>query len=403
MVILQSLKRQLNQFVTPEFENVIEESLLQPTQRTSSLTLKNLPVKNAYSHGLEEIYALESVDPKTIRRLGDVDPKTPNEIPNKPLKREYYLSPNHQLELCLGPAHASYMPSFVLNLPLDVLKLSEGACSIAIQRGYRYVRDLIPSDWEESMLARGIGRGTVEEIKKALKLYIGNRELLRCQSVDFEALLRSVISKELVIKHYLNLEQYNLGHIIDLSPIMHIELKRASPEAKARWIEESHSALRMVDNLELIRSSLKQVILTFLSPWLRRRNGFTYSYEAMDRLQQISAKPEFFENIAKCLSHIFCDHKSLAVAFLPTDDESSLVFIDNEEKERFTEVEERALSYFYKPDVRYTLRELVAWVYRELAVSWKSYDSAYIERVIRHSPRLKWRKISGGELIVAIA
>jgi hypothetical protein len=403
MVILKSLKKQFSQFVTPEFEVVDEVVMTRSFQQLDVTSQNDPPVKNAYSHGLEEIYALENVDPKTIRKLGEgeLTSKSTKEVVLPPTK-QYKVTPKRQIEMKLGSDHCSYMPSFLLDLPIHVLRVSAGARKAAKHHGLQYIRDLVEGNWDELILTKGLGQGHAEELKEALTGFIQGRELYGCQSVDFQSLVRGVVSENSLIKHYVNLEQYGLEGLIDLTPVMHLELKRASVETKAQWVEESVSELKAADCIKWIRSSLQQVVFTYVCPWLRNRNGFAYEYEVRDRLEQIAEQPDQFDKMRNFLSVIYGESESIVTDFLPTHD-NYVVFKDGEEKKRFIQVEEKVLSYFYKPHLQYSLSELVLWLYREFAASWVEYNEHYIEQVINYSPSMKVRKNQHYKKIVMLA
>lgn len=399
MVILKSLKKQLNQFVTPEFETLVEDAATLVRSKSKS----ELPADNAYSHGLEDIYALENVDPSTIRKLGETDETSKLEEGEKEssTKKLYHLAVEKQVELNLGPEHSSYSPSFALNLPLNVLKISETALKSANKAGIRYLKDLIKCNWDELIQTKGVGQGHIEELQSSLKDFVAGRELLYSQTVDCVALLRSLLSEELLLKHHVHLKQYDLQDIVELSPVMYLELKRAPEEMKIRWVKESLSTLKTVDRTELVRSSIERVIMTFITPWLRKRKGFAMTYEVMDRLEQISEDTHLFDKILDCLSCIYFNQQPVISIILPTINDK-IVFVDELTKQRFREVEQKILSYFYKPDLSYSMKELVIWVFRELASNWIDVDAQTIEKVITHSSVFKIWKNQLGELKVCL-
>lgn len=402
MVILKSLKKQLNQFVTPEFETLVEDTAAMVQAHTAPKSKSDLPAENAYSHGLEDIYALENIDPKTIRKLGGQE-----EDQKKPLakeddtKKQYALPSIQEMELNLGPKYVSFMPSFMLNLPLGVLKIDESTKKAASQRGLKYIKDLVECDWKEIVLVKGLGQAHAEELQAKLEILVNGKELFLCQTIDFKSLLRSLVSEEMLTKHYINFQQYGLEGILELTPVMHLEIKRASHEVKMRWLEESLSALHTPDSHELVRSSLEQVMMTYVTPWLHTRNGFAFIYEVMDLLEQLSEDPHIFDKIIECLTSTYCHGHSIVEWIMPTN-EDGVVFADQNMKRRFLQVEERALSYFYKSNLSYSLDELVLWVYREFAAEWSDMSDESIRKVILHSSSFSVHKNDKNKLIVTL-
>lgn len=403
MVLLKSLKKQLNQFVTPELETLVEDTTTLVQQPINPKPKNDLPAENAYSHGLEDIYTLENVDPSTIRTLGNEEETNHQsvekvEVPSK----KYPVTPNQQTELNLGPEFSSSMPSFALSLPLDYLNIDETTLKAANQKGITCIKDVLECEWDEVALTKGLGQGHAEEIRSAFENTMGGQELIFCQTVDYKALIRCLLSKELLMKHYVHLQQYGLESLVDLSPLMHLELKRTPEQMKIRWIEESCSALKSTDCMEITRSSLEYVIKTYVTPWLWERNGFAYAYEVMDRLEQISEDPHIFDRALKFLSSTYCDGDSI-LEWLFSETDGPIVFVDKVVESKFSYCEEKVMSYFYKSDLTYTLKELVVWVFRELAAEWSDIDAQMIEKIIEHSSLFEVRKGIDHELMVFLA
>lgn len=397
MVILKSLKKQLHQFVTPEFETLVEDTaaLVQSKRQTE------LPASSAYSHGLENIYALENVDPKTIRKFGGEEEKADTKQKTKPIKSYAHL-PASQTELNLGPKYVSTMPSLALNLPLNALRVGENTLKAASQKGLLYIKDLVNCDWEELILKKGLGQGLAEELRNAFNLAFGDKELLHSQTVDLRSLLRCLIPQDMLVKHFVLYKEYGLEEVIELTPVMQLELKRAPKEVKDRWLEESLSALKSVDCVELIESCIQRVVQTFVVPWLYQRNGFAYIYEVMDRLEQICEEPRLFGRSLNFLSSNYCEGRSVIQRLLPIY-EDQVVFADEFVRKQFAQVEQRALSYFYKPTIEYSMNELVTWIHREAAASWEEVHAQDIEKVLTHSPIFHVHKNVKNEIIVTLA
>ncbi|MEM1283342.1 MAG: hypothetical protein AAGG81_07295 [Chlamydiota bacterium] len=403
MVLLKSLKKQLNQFVSPELETLVEGATTLVQQPINPKPKNNLPAENAYSHGLEDIYNLENVDPSTIRKLGDEEETNYQSIEKvEVLSKKYPVTPTQQTELNLGPEFSSSMPSFVLSLPLEYLSIDGTTLNAANQSGITSIKDVLECDWDEVVLTRGLGQGHAEEIRSAFETAFRSQELILCQTIDYKALICCLLSKDLLLKHYVHLQEYGLESFVDLSPIMHLELKRTPQETKIKWIEESCSALKMTDCKEIARSSLEYVIKTYVTPWLWQKNGFAYDYEVMDRLEQVSEDPQIFDKTLKFLSSTYCDGESILRWILP-EIEASIIFVDKVVKSKFSYCEEKVISYFYKPDLTYSLKELVLWVFRELAAEWRDVDGETIEKVIEHSSLFEVRKGMDHQLMVFLA
>lgn len=126
--------------------------------------------QNAYSHGLEKIYALENVDIRSIRKIGtSTAPAKPQPKKNS---RNYSHSRFEQLELPFDFPFKKTMDLLVYREPLQVIGFSKRIESWLLGLGKRVVGDLLESDRQSIIRLKGIGQGHLDEINEKLQSYL---------------------------------------------------------------------------------------------------------------------------------------------------------------------------------------------------------------------------------------
>ncbi len=389
MVILKQLKKQINQFVSPEIEPIPEGHIdIYPEKKRNHIPPQpkepdafQATHQNAYSHGLENIYALETVDAKTIKPLG-LDTTEVEAEDREAVEVGYAVTPDSQLELHLGGQFRTHVESLVLNEPVYVLNLSPVALKTLSELGLFLVRDLIGYQWNT------VSKGHANEIQQQLEEYLEDKNIADCQTINFESWVRCLIPEEDQLKTFLVLKTYGLSHLIALTPTMNVELKRLSTEVKAQYRQEGIEKFRSTDRYAFARQVFKGMIDTFLIPWIRGRSGIARCDEIYDRLEQVSDKPLSFDQTFQFLKDLYFDGESPVSEFL-SKLSCDVWCVDEIVEDQFRSVEGTALSYFVQNDSTYTLKELVQWVSREFAYQWKGYEDGFIEKVIRNSDKFR--------------
>ncbi|MEC7839592.1 MAG: hypothetical protein VX777_06100 [Chlamydiota bacterium] len=388
MVILKQLKKQIHQFVTPEIEPLVEEDITfyQHHDRgdVDDLPPKNTQAKQSTPDGYDELYTFETIDVKTIRPLGAVDEDVADE--NLAHVTPYRLSKNAQLQLELGGEFRSYIDSFVLNEPIHVLDISPQAVKGLLGLDVCFIRDLITTEWYEAAIKKGVGQGHIDEIHQAISSYLSDKVISHCEMVDFESWIRSLIPEDQKSKVYLLLKEYSLGKLIPLTPAMNVEIKRMSKEDKLRCTGEAKDILRSTDRTELSRQNIMTISDVFVTPWLRERCGIARQYEIFDRLEQISENPHSFRKALSLLCDLYSGSEFLFEDVYPSLNRT-VIFVDMHTFDMFIEVEKVAYTYFTSQNSLFGLTELVTLIGRELAVGWRSFDSCFIEKVLRNSDK----------------
>lgn len=411
MVLLKTLKKHINQFVVPDIKPIADEEInFYPNHspnidKTPSLKKIENPIQScsfqetyekSYSHGLENIYAIETIDLKTVKPLS-----SPIQQPTKKaefsIQKKYLIEKPLQLEFNFGGKFRTQIDSFLLSEPIYHLDLSMNCLKALQEQGSFYIRDLIGVDFN----ALKLNHASIEEIKKKLELKIGDKQLTDCKYIDFNSWVKSLIPEDNRIKFYLLLEKYKLEYLISLTALMNIELKRLKQEEMHQYIKDAIEQLFSLDRVELVKSYKKLIVEIFLIPWLRERHGIAEEYEIYDFIEQLS------ENISEArlcidfLSNLYSNGVFLFQDAL-TYNGKHLYFSDNFIKNAFQMVENRALTYFTHEKDLYELGELSYWIKKEFAVKWVGFCEGFVEKVLKKSSLFYVYKNNQQKILIAL-
>ena len=350
--------------------------------------------KTAYSHGLEQIYSLESVDPKSIRLI-----ETKTSVENFDSKSEEVLE---QFELDLGDEYRGWMESFVLSEPINVLNLSKQIQQCLIKHEKFIIKDVIETNHQEFLSIKGMGQGHIDEIENQLKTYTNNKNLYRCKTVNFSAWLRSLLAAQDRVKTFVCLESYGLEALIELTPAERSQLWNLSETKKECWIQEIFTDFNTEQKKQAYLLSMQQFVSVFLTPWIRGRQGLVSKMELLERIERIAEDSENLENIMQFFGDVYCDRAFPLDNFICRIDQN-LYCSDPFIGDLFHQIIKKALTYFYNPTVHYSLSELSQYIAREYAKRWLGFPDEFIEKALRISSIFRVRKAKSGILTVLLS
>lgn len=356
--------------------------------------------KNSYSHGLEAIYALETVDVKSIR------PILPQAAQRTAVPKSYTYShveivPD-QLDFDFGDFYRGWIDSFVKLEPIHVLGLSRHAEKCLFDHGKRILDDLINSNLKEFVFLKGMGQGHVDEIQQKLSCYLAGRPLTRCTKIDFASWIRSIVAFHDRKKVFVAMEGYHLSDLFSLSPAESVETRRLTLEKKREWIQEAHAEFQTPAQCKAIKEQVCKIADVFIKPWMQRRHGLATRQEIIERIQRLSTNSAEASNAISFLSDLYFGKEFLFQEFLiPLEDE--IFCLDEFAKERYIQVVQRACSYFYNPRTVYPLEQLIGFLEREFALAWEGFPEGCLHKILRLSPCFCTRKGNAGKLEIRIA
>lgn len=365
----------------------------------ASMTLFEETYKTSYSHGLEAIYTLENIDLKSIRPIEKSKPALPS-APKFPHSKSHPLS--LQLEFDFGDEYSGSMEAFLNVEPITVLGLSRHAEKCLLGNGKKVLKDLMHANLQDFVFFKGMGQGHLDEIQQKLNQYLDGRTLEKSRSVDFAAWIRSLIAALDRKKTYVAVHSYNLSDLFTLSPAETVEVNRLTLEKKQELIEEGLQLFREESRHQAVTISMRKMVNVFLKPWIRRRLGIASKSELTERLQRISENPLIATNVLKFFTDVYFDG-----LFPPTLDlyqvDEDLYCADEMTASAYCLIVKGALSYYYNPEISYTLSQLVSFLEREFALQWSGFAEGFVEKVLFQSPCFRVRKGPKGDLLVRLA
>lgn len=358
--------------------------------------------KTAYSHGLEAIYALETVDLKTVKKLhpSSLVLSQQPESPEDPKQETHVKEP--QLEFNFGDGFNTWMKPLLGREPIQVLGLSPQAEAALCDQEVRLLADLFAEDLATIKPFRGMGQGHVDEIHIKLKEYLSGRSLLRTETVSFCSWVRSLMAEIEFKKAAAFLHTYGISDMIPLSPADNAEMRSASREKQQRWAEEVRGALQSDAVVNAVSKDWQCVVKAFLVPWMRQRYNVVTCDELKERMEQIAVETEWTEKAIAFFAETFFGGNQPWECFLHKVEEG-VYCSDSELFDMACNVIERAQSYFYKPHIVYRYMDFLSLVSCELAKEWKSCPQGFLERLFRRYSAFRVLRGSNGDLEIALS
>ncbi len=402
MAIIDHIKKQIGQFVksssdqpSPLFFSSVSPSKEMPTASGHSF---EQTYQIAYSHGLENIYALENVDPKKIRRIQESAISC--DVPSVKTENDFIVE--DQLELDLGDAFREWIEPFILDEPIHVLGLSRHAEKCLTDHGKNVLRDLASSNLQEFVFFKGMGQGHIDEIRQKLKEYLENYPINHCRVIDFASWIRTLVASLERKKTRVSLDFYGLADLISLSPAESVEVRRLTLDKKQEWLQEMREYFMQSKKGDSVKINMQKIVDVFVKPWLRMRQGFATKEELTERFLRISYNPALTEQALHFLSVFYFDEGYPLKGYLLQTDQD-LFFADQHHVESFHAVISKACSYFYKPKIFYPFAELIRLLQREFACAWIDLDQNFIEKTLKLSSLFQVYKGKQGSLIISLA
>lgn len=412
MTLLENLKSHIASSASEDVKNSstskisLERPLPSSAVFLNKLSKKQNPAhpfeetyKSSYSHGLENIYALENIDPKSIRKI-EARSESKITTPKRPHPQRSHAT--DQPEFDFGMEHRKWIDSFLPREPIQVLGLLKHAEKRLIDLGKTRLKDILETNLQDFAFSKGMGQGHIDEIQEKLSLYLQNKDIWQSQKIDFASWMRCLITGIDRKKIAVFLREFNLADLVPLSLAETVEVNRLSFEQRQEWIQQTIAHLHTAELEKSVHHDMKQVVDVFVKPWVRGRLGLATEGELLERIERMSETPAIAKNTLSLLSAIYFKHESPFAAYLPRKDEI-LYCVDQPTAMLYSLIIETTYSYFYKPQICYNLPQLVKWVESELAKSWIGLKDGFTEKVIRFSPHFRTRKGDHGLLFVRLA
>lgn len=357
--------------------------------------------QNAYSHGLEKIYALENVDIRSIRKIGSSS--SPTKIQSKKVSRKNTSPSLEQPEFSFGLPFQRKIEPFIFREPLQVIGFSKRVESWLLGLGKRFIGDLLDSNRESIIDFKGIGQGHLDEINEKLQCYL-DEHLIEDASQKFNIVswLKTLVGDLEAKKCTVLMNAFQLPVLLPLTPAENAEVRKLSPENRSLWVEDALALCRLPTKIEQVKSDMQLIAHCLVKPWLQKHMGIAREEELEECLLKLSGFYPHLEQTLDFVSKAFFEDQFPLLAFLSPAEEG--LYCDSPNTaQAFHEVIETTRTYFYKDHLHYPLHSLIEWINRELATKWQGFSDDFIERSLRLSSCFRVRKGPFEQLIVKLS
>ncbi len=352
--------------------------------------------KENYSHGFEDIYALQNVDLSSVR---PVTGSTKNN--NSTTTTDLPDTKEGQLTLDFGPGWRGWMPSLSLHEPLQVLGLSRPAEEGLLENGVRHLHNLIGMDKSDFIGMKGVGQGHIDEVLQKLQEHLGAASPAQSTSVDFVSLLRCLYGDMEPLQAYLLLEPYGFHDIITLSTADAVTVRHMNSEARSENLEEAREQALKHKRRQFVRETFRDLASEFLIPWIEERGGIASLQEIHERLRRCSSDPTTTEAVLTFVQDLYFEGSVFDETLVSAGTE--LFAVNKEALGRYQSLIRHARSYFYARGQSYWFEELESFLLRDFARKDVGFPDSFIEKVLRLSNDFRVRKGSDGRRSVRLS
>lgn len=345
--------------------------------------------KTSYSHGLESIYRLETVDLKTVRKLEFVEESSP-QSEKKPSKQDKQ-DPNFDF----GPLFSGYLSSFILKEPIQILKLSRHIEKNLLDEGYKTLFDLSKADFTTLSFVKGMGQGHILELKERLQSALEREDVIKPSTINWASWLRSLVGTLETKMAWALLEGYGLETVFSLTPLESVEIKKLTLERKSDLKDQAKLKVSDSEKVKEVRERLFEIESVMLKPWILSRGGVASEDEILERLALVSTDPKNQKGMMLFLKDFFVDGP-----FFQLPGERGLIFSSAESWGEFCLLETHVLDSLWSDEAEVPFEYLFVGISKKFMLSWKAIDKEFLYKVISLSPRIRRVKHSTGNLHV---
>lgn len=321
--------------------------------------------KSCYSHGLESIYKLETVDLKTIRKLSE------NIVPKiQAVPSCEFFEPAFDL----GLFYQGWMTPFICDEPIQVLQLSKLIEKTLISFDCMTLGQI----QKANLFTFRLGQGHIEEVQRKLKEYFFGKPLEKTASIDFLSLLKCLLADRPTTKLYVWLEAYGLHQWMLLSSAEMVEVKHLTPQGRKEWMRELQELMHMPSQQEKIYGFFSRIIEVWIKPWIFSRGGIATKEEIHEFLLLRSLEKSIAEKTLAFLSAYIDPFQSLEC--------NGILAFSSEKAEDYKMVEKLALTYFPSCKSFMVLADLIFFLQNELIRDWRLFSYDFIQKALEISP-----------------
>lgn len=383
-----------------------EDAVLEPEEiflsEEKGLSVEQSKAKDdIYTHGFQEIYSLEKVDSRSIKKVSKgTDPQEKERAEKKGLGK--YPVEDEQLLFDFGLGFRQWMESLRLKEPIQVLNLSQQTVKALLQSDKRVLRDVFTFEASDFRKIKGLGQGHIDELQQSLCSYLSGYDLFCVKRIDFSSLIRCLMGPMDKALAFSLLSSYGLSDLFALSPSESATYRHWSWEKQQACRQEALEELKSENRRNFLRDVLKEVTHSFVQPWMLKRFGLCSHHDIIERLSGLSFDRATTEAALNFISDVYYNGKFLLMDSLIEVD-PYLYAANRFVADSYKDLKARARTYFYKRGSTYSLYEIKSFLSREYARDWKGLEEDFIERVLRQSPSFRVRKGVDGRMFCKIA
>jgi hypothetical protein len=333
---------------------------------TESKTYFPDSLKAAYSHGLETIYALETIDVKSVRRMSEKAPAKPEAmIVHEEIEE-------NQLDFDLGVGFRSWIIPTLLSEPIQILDLKKPLERQLLDKCIGTLGELVQA---VNHLPASLGHGNIEDIRRSLARYIAGKSQDKTHFIDFLSLIKCLYGDFDAKKVYAALAPKGLGEWIVLTPLDKVDLKKASLEVRLNWIQETKHHIRSEKKQAFLQQQFFIWCQTWVKPWLIKRNGFGTQEEIEALLILRSSDEQTAEQVLVLLRDMI-----VYETFLPCYE--GVFAADARLLNYLRSILKKKSTYYCSSYANYSVSELTHLIYQEMVRDWSSVTPEIIQKAL---------------------
>jgi hypothetical protein len=355
--------------------------------------------KKNYTHGFEDIYALEKIDVRSIKKVSIL----PKEVPSiKPLckdKKEPAVELDLQTKFSFI-VEEEVINNFKLFEPILVLQLSLQAEKRLYEAGLKTINDIYELKKKGFNHLKTLGQGHLDEIDEKLLRYVGAYQEKK-SFIDFSSIIKCLVGSLENKAAFLILNSYKLSHLISITPAERMNVRHIQGLKKQEVLEKAIIDLKSIHNNEFAKVVFDQIYNVFIQSWILKRFELVTYDEIIERVLKKSTDSEVALSSIDFLSDYFFN-KALPFLNQLIKLDSNLFTSSSKVENDFNTLKDVAISYFYSPNVFYELDELVLFILRELASKWVLLDEGFVRKSLHNTSCFIISKDERGKKIISL-
>lgn len=343
-------------------------------------SVKEAPVgRTVYSHGLEKIYSLETVDPKSIRVMDTAKDEA------KIHARHVGQWDEPQSEFDFGPSFRTWITPCFLFEPLQILGLSSQTEKLLLNQKCKTVKDLVHLDIPGLVHVKGFGQGHIDELTGKLEKYIAGRNCRQSKQIEWSVWLRSIVAPLQLKEAKIFLESYGLGDVLTVPAHITMEIRRINAEEKRFLLERVIETLKSAISQEVLER-WNQILQALVVPWMYLKGGVASAEELLERLECVSIESEYASKALQIISVLMKEESPFSLGLAQI--EKDLFAVDEVKSGEVQKILALVRTYYYTPKNYYERGELTSWIIRELTKKWIDCSDEQVSKLLSYTSML---------------